>query len=133
VNPNVRIYVPASLGRGRNEENIVSVSGPLEIHEGVFSTGELSHIEQSMAVRTDDGIVLIAGCSHPGMARILEAARQFGEIYAVIGGLHGFSEYDLFREVTLICPTHCTQHKREIKSLYPDQYVEGGAGQVIVI
>lgn len=133
VNPDVKVYVPASLVRGRSEKGVISVSGPLKIHENVFSTGELNHMEQSMAVKTDDGIVLIAGCSHPGMAQILAATSQFGKVYAIVGGLHGFSEYDLFKDLKLICPVHCTQHKREIRSIYPDQYVEGGAGQVIVI
>ena len=133
VNPDVKVYVPASLRGVRSEKGVISVSGPLEIHKNVFSTGELDHMEQSMAVKTDDGIVLIVGCSHPRMAHILHAASQFGKVYAIVGGLHGFSEYDLFKDLKLICPTHCTQHKREIKSLYPDQYVEGGAGQVIVI
>jgi 7,8-dihydropterin-6-yl-methyl-4-(beta-D-ribofuranosyl)aminobenzene 5'-phosphate synthase len=133
VNPDVSIYVPASIGRKNSEKGVISVSGPMEIYENVFSTGELDNIEQSMAIKMDDGIVVIAGCSHPGMAHILGAASQFGKVYAVVGGLHGFSEYDLFKDLKLICPTHCTQHKREIKSLYPDQYVEGGAGQVIVI
>jgi len=133
VNSDANIYVPASIGKGHSEKGVISVDGPMEIYENVFSTGELDNIEQSMAIKTDDGIVVIAGCSHPGMAHILAAASQFGKVYAVVGGLHGFSEYDLFKDLKLICPTHCTQHKQEIKSLYPDQYVEGGAGQVIVI
>jgi 7,8-dihydropterin-6-yl-methyl-4-(beta-D-ribofuranosyl)aminobenzene 5'-phosphate synthase len=133
VNSDVSIYVPASIGRGRSEKGLISVDGPMEIYENVFSTGELDNIEQSMAVKTDDGVVVIAGCSHPGMARILDAASRFGKVYAVVGGLHGFCEYDLFKDLKMICPTHCTQHKQEIKSLYPDRYVQGGAGQVIVI
>lgn len=133
VNSDVSLYVPASILRRDSEKGVVSVSGPMEIYENVFSTGELDNIEQSMAVKTDDGIVVIAGCSHPGMTHILASASQFGKVTAVVGGLHGFSEYELFRDLKLICPTHCTQHKREIKALYPDRYVEGGAGQVIVI
>ena len=67
------------------------------------------------------------------MKHILDAASQFGNVYAVIGGLHGFSEYELFKDLELICPTHCTVHKKEIKQLYPEKYVEGGAGRVIEI
>jgi 7,8-dihydropterin-6-yl-methyl-4-(beta-D-ribofuranosyl)aminobenzene 5'-phosphate synthase len=33
----------------------------------------------------------------------------------------------------LICPSHCTQHKKEIKMIFPDKYTEGGAGRVIDI
>ncbi|MFZ2631986.1 MAG: hypothetical protein WA081_14985 [Desulfosalsimonadaceae bacterium] len=31
-----------------------------------------------------------------------------------------------------ICPTHCTQHIREIAAWYPDQYIPGGAGKTIL-
>ena len=91
----------------------------------------LDSIEQSMAVKTDKGIVLIVGCSHPKMAHILDAGSQFGKAYAIIGGLHGFREYDLFKDFELICPTHCTQHKTEIMSLYHEKYIEGGVGRII--
>ena len=48
------------------------------------------------------------GCSHSGVGNILKAASQFGKPYALIGGLHGFSDFDLVKDLTLICPTHCT-------------------------
>lgn len=127
----VEVYVPASLRGVRGAEKVIVVSEPLKIHEDVFSTGQLDGIEQSMAVKMDKGIVLIVGCSHPRMADILEAASQFGNVYAVVGGMHGFSEFGLFKDMELICPTHCTSHKAELKSLYPEEYVDGGAGKVI--
>jgi len=67
------------------------------------------------------------------MGHILDAARQFGKIYGIIGGLHGFSEFELFKDLDLICPNHCTQHKAELKRLYPEKYIEGGAGRIIEI
>lgn len=131
VNSDVKVYVPVSFRGIRGAKEVISVSGSLKIHENVFSTGELDHIEQSMAVKIDRGIVLIVGCSHPKMAHILDAGSQFGKAYAIIGGLHGFREYDLFKDLELICPTHCTQHKAEIRSLYPEKYIEGGVGRII--
>ena len=131
VNSDVTIYVPPSFRGVRSVKEVISVSGPLKIHENVFSTGELDNREQSMAVKIDEGIVIIAGCSHPRMADICKAASQFGQLYAIIGGLHGFSEFELFKDLELICPTHCTQHKAEIKSLYPKKCIDGGAGKII--
>jgi 7,8-dihydropterin-6-yl-methyl-4-(beta-D-ribofuranosyl)aminobenzene 5'-phosphate synthase len=131
VKSDVTIYVPPSLRGIRGVKKVVSVNEPLKIHENVFSTGEIDHIEQSMAVKIDEGMVIIAGCSHPRMAHILNAASQFGNIHAIVGGLHGFNEYDLFKDLELICPTHCTQHKAEIKALYPKKYIGGGAGKII--
>ena len=124
-----KIYVPSSFGL----KNEVILKQPQKIHDNVFSTGELKGIEQSMGVETDKGIVLIVGCSHPEMSHILGVAKKFGEIYAVIGGMHGFSEFELFKDLELICPTHCTQHKAELKKLYPQKYIEGGAGKIIEI
>ncbi len=128
-----KLYVPASFRGVRGAKEIISLSEPSKIHENVFSTGELDNIEQSMAVKTEKGIVLIVGCSHPKMAHILEAASQFGEVYAAIGGMHGFTEFELFKNLEFICPTHCTQHISELKSLYPESYIEGGAGRVITL
>lgn len=133
VNNNVKVYVPVSFRGVRGAKEVISVSEPLKIHNNVFSSGELDAIEQSMGVETEKGIVLIVGCSHPYMDHILDAARKFGKIYGIIGGLHGFSEFDLFKNLELICPTHCTQHKAELKSLYPEKYIEGGAGRIIEI
>jgi len=132
VNKTARIYVPPSFS-GPIGREVITVQKATKIHENVFSTGELDGIEQSMAVKTGKGVALIVGCSHPRMTHILGTAAQFGKVYAIIGGLHGFNEYELFKEMEVICATHCTQHKSEIKSLYPEKYVEGGAGKVIIL
>ena len=130
VNPKVKkIFVPSPLGL----ENEVVLKQPEEICNNVFSTGELENIEQSMGVRTDKGVVLIVGCSHPEMKTILNIAKKFGEIYGIIGGLHGFSDFELFKGLKLICPTHCTRHQAELKNLYSQEYLTGGAGRVIEI
>jgi len=132
-NNKVKIYVPISLRGIRNAKEIILIDEPRILHENIFSTGELDHIEQSMAVKTDKGLVLIVGCSHPEMEKIFQVASQFGKVYAIIGGLHGFNKYELLQDLGLICPTHCTQHISEIKSLYPKEYMEGGAGRIIKI
>ncbi len=131
VNNQVTIFVPQSLRGIRNVKEVIYVTDAMKITENIFSTGELENIEQSMAVKTDKGLVLVNGCSHPSMSNILDKTSEFGNVYAVVGGFHGFSDYELFKDMELICPTHCTQHKQEIKSLYPDKVTEGGAGKII--
>jgi 7,8-dihydropterin-6-yl-methyl-4-(beta-D-ribofuranosyl)aminobenzene 5'-phosphate synthase len=133
ANKEVKVYVPISCSEPSGAKEVVSIKQPQQIHENVFSTGELDGIEQSMAIKTNRGIVVIAGCSHPRMTHILGAASEFGKLYGIIGGLHGFNEFDLFKDLRLICPTHCTQYKAEIKSLYPESYVDGGVGKVILL
>ena len=130
VNKSAKIYVPGSYKYSGIKE-VIGIKKPLEIQANVFSTGELKGIEQSMAIKTVKGIAVIAGCSHPGVGNILKAASKFGKVYALIGGLHGFNEFDLLKELELICPCHCTQYKSEIKELYPNKCIDGGAGRVI--
>lgn len=130
INP-VKVYVPSSLQEPGGAAEIIKVKETLKIHDNIFSTGELENIEQSLVVKTEKGSVVIAGCSHPGVENILNAASRFGKPYALIGGLHGFREFDLLKDLELICATHCTQFKPEIKSRYPEKYIEGGAGKVI--
>lgn len=133
VNKDVKVYVPASCSPPSGAEEVISVSNPIQMHENIFSTGELGRVEQSMAIKTEKGVVVIVGCSHPGVGTILESASQFGKVYALIGGLHGFDDFDLFGDIEMVCPTHCTQHTREINSLYPEKCIDGGAGKVITI
>ena len=132
-NNDVKIYIPNSCPQPAYAEEITRVMGPLEICSGVFSTGELKGIEQSLGIKTEKGITVIAGCSHPGVEDILSSASQFGSLYGLVGGLHGFSQFDAIKHLSLICPCHCTQFKSTIRSLYPQQYVAGGAGRIIEI
>jgi len=132
-NKEVGVYIPESCPEPKGAKEVIVVKEPLEICSGIFSTGELKGIEQSLAVRTGKSLTVIAGCSHPGVENILKSASQFGSPYALVGGLHGFSQFDAIKDLSLICPCHCTQYKSEIRSLYPEKYVGGGAGRIIDI
>lgn len=132
VNP-VKVYIPSSFKKLCIAKDVVIVKKSITIGENIFSTGELNGVEQSLIVKTEKGVVIIVGCSHSGVGNILETASQLGKPYALIGGLHGFSDFNLVKDLTLICPTHCTQRILEIKSLYPEKYISGGAGKVIEI
>lgn len=135
INSNVKLYLPYSFFSFTKPRasQIISVKESVRIYENVFSTSQLSNIEQSMVVKIDRGLVVIAGCSHPGVGNILDSVRQFGKVIALIGGLHGFSDFDLVKDLDLICATHCTQYKNEIRKLYPEKFIEGGAGRIIEI
>jgi 7,8-dihydropterin-6-yl-methyl-4-(beta-D-ribofuranosyl)aminobenzene 5'-phosphate synthase len=132
-NGQVKVYAPSPLRGIGPARDVIYIDKPMELHRHFYTTGLLNNIEQSLAVQTDKGLVVVAGCSHPGVENILNAARPHGTPYALIGGLHGFSEFEVIKTLGLICPTHCTQHIAEIKSLYPDKYVQGGVGEVIEI
>jgi len=128
---NPKLYIPKGYDPPEAAKNVIKVTGSVRIAENIHSTGVLENIEQSLIVKTAEGPMIIAGCSHPGVGNILKAASQFGKCFALIGGFHGFDDYKLLEELTVVCPTHCTQHIDEIKEKYPKKYIEGGAGKVI--
>jgi 7,8-dihydropterin-6-yl-methyl-4-(beta-D-ribofuranosyl)aminobenzene 5'-phosphate synthase len=132
-NNNAVIHAPVSFRGVRNAKQVIYYDKPKEIFSHFYTSGELESIEQSLAVETDKGLVIVVGCSHPQMDKILEVFKRYGKIYGIIGGLHGFRDYNLFKDLKLICPTHCTRHISEIKSLYHRKYIEGGAGRIIKI
>jgi len=132
LNNKVKLSIPSYFSGAKDARQVIEVKKPTKLYEGIYSTGELDGIEQSLCVETEKGIVIIAGCSHPRMEHILKTASQFGEVYGIIEGLHG-TEPESLKELGLICPTRCTQYKSEIKYLYPGKYIEGGAGKIIEV
>jgi 7,8-dihydropterin-6-yl-methyl-4-(beta-D-ribofuranosyl)aminobenzene 5'-phosphate synthase len=129
----VKVYIPSSCQEPRNAKEVIKVKEPLKLQENIFSTGTLKGIEQSLAVKTAKGLVIVVGCAHSGVYSILEVASQFGKPWALIGGLHGFNDFDLIEKLESICPVHCTRYKSKIKSLYPEKYIEGGVGKIIEV
>lgn len=131
-NNDVTVWVPHSFRGVKNAKEIIHITGSRTLYAGIHSTGELDGIEQSLCIETQKGIVITAGCSHPKMEHMIGAASEFGNVYGIIGGLHG-NRPESLKNLEMICATHCTQYKNEIKSLYPNKYIEGGAGKMIEI
>lgn len=128
----VKVYIPDSCRiTGENIHKIKSE--PFKISEHIYSTGTLQNIEHSLVITDNGKADVITGCSHPGVSEIIEAASKLGKVNNLIGGLHGFNDFELINDLKNICPTHCTQFIRKIKEAYPDKYIEGGAGKVIEI
>lgn len=128
INKNAKIYVPASMTVRLPDRKVIQVGQPVKISEAVFSTAELRGIEQALAIKTSKGVVVVTGCSHPGVGVILDAVSCYGKIYGIIGGLHGFRDFSRLNRLSLICPCHCTQYKAELRSLFPSQYTSCGVG-----
>jgi len=90
-------YVPQPLANPT--ANMTLVEGPMILAPGVSSIGPIPRQlfffgwtpEQSLAVNVDGkGIVLIVGCGHSTLQRIVQRAEELFDIpvYGVIGGLH---------------------------------------------
>ncbi len=154
-NSDVTVYVlqtfPYSFKedvRGRGAD-VVSVENPIRICENVYSTGLLSYPvdEQSLIIRTDRGLIVITGCAHPGIVRIVKKAKELlqDDVLFVMGGFHlrDTSRSDIeaivsdFRELGVLYagPCHCSGNTaRELfKEEYGQYYVEIGVGKIIYV
>jgi len=131
ANQDAELYLPPSFEGGISAKKVTRTKGPLEIRPGIFTTGEVGGTEQSLAIKTDKGLVVITGCAHLGVGNILDAVARFGKACGIIGGLHGFHDFDRLNPLSLICPCHRTQYKSAIKRLFPDRCLDCGAGLVL--
>jgi 7,8-dihydropterin-6-yl-methyl-4-(beta-D-ribofuranosyl)aminobenzene 5'-phosphate synthase len=104
--------------------------------------------EISLAIDTPDGIILIVGCSHPTIEKIVEAARGVinKPIHLVLGGLHLLPAKDdqitsiaaSLRDawgVRYIAPVHCTGEPAFgiLKDMFGDHYVYAGLGTTVLL
>jgi 7,8-dihydropterin-6-yl-methyl-4-(beta-D-ribofuranosyl)aminobenzene 5'-phosphate synthase len=101
--------------------------------------------ELSLSVNTPDGIVLVVGCSHPGIERIVEAAAAINpKIHLIVGGFHLVVAPDdvIAKVVTALkdrfkveyaAPGHCTGEPTfaALKTAFGDKYVYAGLGTSI--
>jgi 7,8-dihydropterin-6-yl-methyl-4-(beta-D-ribofuranosyl)aminobenzene 5'-phosphate synthase len=125
----------------------VRVKESIEICKNVFSTGEIQGPinEQSLIIDTEKGLVIITGCSHPGIINILKRSQEIlnKNIYLVFGGFHLLNHTEaqvkkIIQELKALgvekCgATHCTGEKAIglFKEAYGDNYVSMGVGKVI--
>ncbi|MEA2054375.1 MAG: MBL fold metallo-hydrolase [Candidatus Thermoplasmatota archaeon] len=132
--PHAEIYALSSFSDSikKSGADIREVRDAEELLPGIFTTGEMGREikEQSMAIKTEKGIFIIAGCSHPGVENIIKTAGEFGRVYGIMGGFHGFNKFECLEGLDVVMPCHCTQYKKEIKEMHPEKCVDCGAGKV---
>jgi 7,8-dihydropterin-6-yl-methyl-4-(beta-D-ribofuranosyl)aminobenzene 5'-phosphate synthase len=104
--------------------------------------------EISLAIDTPDGIVLVVGCSHPTIEKIVEAAKSAlnKPIHLVLGGTHLLPAKDdqittiatALRDnfgVRYVAPVHCTGEPAFaiLKETFGDRYVYAGLGTTVLL
>jgi len=104
--------------------------------------------EISLAIDTPDGIVLIVGCSHPTLEKIVDAARSAinKPIHLILGGTHLLPAKDDQvkslaaslrddRNVRYIAPVHCTGEPAFaiLKETFGDRYIYAGLGTTVLL
>lgn len=115
------LYLPQSLSINLKNEikrhaNVVEISYPQKISENIWTTGELGEKikEQALVIETSKGNVILTGCAHPGLNRIIESAKNWGDVRAVVGGFHD-SNIDVLADIAMVIPCHCTEKVEDIK------------------
>lgn len=130
-NPEATIFLPASWQPPPEVKQAIKVHDLGQIAPHFWTTGELDGGEHSLVVDGGQGLVVVCGCAHPGVGAILEAASRFGPVKALVGGLHGFRDFDLLKDIPVVCPCHCTQYKAELAQFLLEALVPGGAGRIL--
>jgi 7,8-dihydropterin-6-yl-methyl-4-(beta-D-ribofuranosyl)aminobenzene 5'-phosphate synthase len=129
-----------------------TVDSTLEIAPGVHLISLVSEAvgtkelrELSLAIETPKGMMVVAGCSHPGIEKIVTAARGINQqVHIVFGGLHlpNAPDQDIERiaaalsetyKVERIAPGHRTGEPAFylFKRTWKDWYTYAGVGSVI--
>lgn len=154
-NPNVQVFFPASFPEafGRRVESLgaraQTVDKPVEICKNIHLTGEMGEAikEQSLIIDSPRGLVVVTGCSHPGIVKILRRAKDVLDkpIALVFGGFHLGNMKDAevgeiiaaFRDMQVekCGATHCTGDGpiALFKKAFGENYVPMGTGRVIEV
>jgi 7,8-dihydropterin-6-yl-methyl-4-(beta-D-ribofuranosyl)aminobenzene 5'-phosphate synthase len=109
--------------------------------------GTLELRELSLAINTPDGMVIVVGCSHPGIDKIVAAAAAINpRIHFIAGGLHLVVSND--QEIAKIVATlrdtfkvafvaagHCTGEPTftALKKTFGDRYLYAGLGTTFAV
>jgi 7,8-dihydropterin-6-yl-methyl-4-(beta-D-ribofuranosyl)aminobenzene 5'-phosphate synthase len=107
--------------------------------------GTLELHELSLAINTPEGMVIVVGCSHPGVDRIVAAAASINpRIHAIAGGFHLVVTSDAEIEkivatlhdtykVEYVAPGHCTGEPAftALKKAFGDRYLYAGLGTTV--
>jgi len=156
INPNVTVYIPESsdehieTGIIHTGAEIVRIKSVAKITDGIYSLGELQGRmpEQSIAIKTSKGMIVLTGCAHHGIINIIKKAQTTfpnEPVYLAMGGFHlkddskeGIKQtvktiYDL--NVDKVAPSHCTGEDaiREFENIYQNNYLKSGIGKKITI
>ncbi|MFH1710356.1 MAG: MBL fold metallo-hydrolase, partial [bacterium] len=152
-NSDVKVYVHSSFSKGFKKE--IKYAGAVaaniadfkEIQKNIYCTGPMGKEvkEQALCIDTEKGLIVIAGCAHPGIVNMIKRCRNklSRPVFLVMGGFHLFDESELiirkvvadFKKlgVAKVAPCHCTGDRAIMlfNKTYGDDFIKAGAGKVI--
>lgn len=148
-----KVYLPASFSdklKCQVEDaraDLIKIKGFQQICPGIYTTGEMGGAikEQSLIVDTSKGLIVMTGCSHPGIVEIVKKAKENlkKDVYFVIGGFHLYTMSDSkvrqiinkFKSlgVQKVAPCHCTGEKAIslFREEFGKDFIKVGSGSII--
>ncbi len=139
ANPSVEVYVhdgfsAATLDLIGRYTDPRTVDCWTTVADDVHATGPLGEQtrEQALAVMTPRGFLVVTGCAHPGIGRIIRRVAEEGPVRGAMGGFHTVSDDDMevLAGVDYVSPSHCTDRIGELRERYRQAFRSGGAGRV---
>ncbi len=149
----IQVYLPSSLnGKFRQMVDNYGVHTEIDkdirqIAHKIFLTDEMGFQvrEQGLVIESDNGLVLITGCGHPGVDRMVrKVCKKFDQpVYMVAGGFHleEFSDEEIddiirtFKEcgVKKVAPGHCTGQRamEKFRKAYRENFIRCGTGKTL--
>lgn len=126
------------------------VKEPFEVVPGIYSTGIVAGKppEQSLLIETSQGLVMLVGCSHPGVVKLVETAqaqKKEDAVRLLLGGFHMLRQQpDQVKtsirrlqelNVQTVIPAHCSGDlaKHLFQLAYGKEFDTAGAGRRIVL
>jgi len=153
-NKDLIVYLPAEYSAKRlseiSEMGTTAIMCPdlMELCDNVYLSGTMgtSVKEQALVIKTVKGLMVITGCSHPGIADMLEQiSRKLKEpVYMVFGGfhMHSFSKEETEEVIKRMkavgvqkCgATHCTGDKQIawFKEAFGKDFIKLGVGKTVL-
>lgn len=140
------------FGTAWEKANFQLIDQTTEIMPGIWLVALVSEVtgtkelkELALAIDTPEGIVLVTGCSHPGIESFVQEASKINpKIQLIAGGFHFVTAsdemiakmvaalHDKWR-VNYIAPGHCTGEPafNALRQAFGDHYVYAGLGTTI--
>lgn len=141
-------HLIADLGKLCAEVVVVDAAGR-RLMPGIYSTGVLASDppEHALVLECGDGLAVVAGCSHPGIASLSGQANALvgRPVRWAIGGLHLkdadgdaiAGTIDALRALGVdhLVPTHCTGEaaREALSTAWGEGYREGGVGRHLIL
>ncbi len=126
-----------------------AIKEPANLFGQAHSTGEMESDpnEQSLIIETPEGLVIITGCSHPGIVNVVKKSKELinDNVLLILGGFHLESETEQQIEAIIdelktlgvkkVAPSACTGKKATdlFRKAWGNNFLEGGLGAIIEI